>query len=170
MTGRAQRGDCMRMMTAAVAALTLTLLTGCLDPTNQRVRVRRDPALLDSRAVSGDADDYAEFLAEREHDETARRLDPELYRAVRLERARRRAVERVLANRTGADPWATYEDDREAVLYRAWPDARLAEPPVPEPLEGEEPAEADAPAEEEADEPEDEWGAEDDGGEDEWGW
>ncbi len=147
--------------------LLLTALTGCLQTSDRRVRVRRDAALLDTREFSGDPEDYAAFLDEQEKLRQESALPPELYRAIRTERARRKAIERALADRSD-DPWRDYERDREAVLLRPWPDSPWREPPTPEPLEGEEPAAADegdsASDDVAEEEEEDEWNTDEDDG------
>lgn len=149
--------------------LLLTALTGCLQTSDHRVRVRREAALLDERQFSGDPEDYVAFLDEQERRRQESALPPELFRSIRLERARRKAIERALADRSD-DPWRDYERDREAVLLRPWPDSPWREPPTPEPLEGEEPAAvggaSSAPDEVDEDEEEDEWNLD---AEDAWG-
>lgn len=116
------------MFTLAVVALP-----GCLGTRTERVRVRRDPALIEQneRALQPLTPADIEELFARE--EERRRVSPELKRWNEHYRATREAVDAVLVT-VPRDPWRAEELERRRVIVRPWADVGTKRPPEPEPL------------------------------------
>lgn len=114
--------------------LTLALvLPGCLGTRTERVKVRRDPALIvqNERALQPLTRSELNEMFKRQAEE--RRLSPDLKRWADHYRDTREAVGSVLATVPG-DPWRSEELDRRRVLVRPWADVGTKRPPQPDPL------------------------------------
>lgn len=116
-----------------VLTLVLAALPGCLGTRTERVKVRRDPALIEQneRAMQPLTPSEIEELFARE--EERRQVSPELKRSNEHYRDTRDAVEATLAG-IPRDPWRAEELERRRVLVRPWADVGSKRPPDPDPL------------------------------------
>ena len=118
---------------AAFLLLALVATPGCLGTRTERVKVRRDPALIaqNERAMQPlTPSELEELFADEEE---RRRVSPELKRWNEHYRDTRERVSSVLT-RVPGDPWRDEELDRRRVLVRPWADVGTKRPPEPDPL------------------------------------
>ena len=115
---------------AAVATFAALTLAGCLGQDPERIRVRRDPKLVDQEEDRIRPNAYENWLAEQDEKAERLRLTLELKREHDHYEDIQLRVNAVL-NGIHEDPFADYEKDRLDVLYRNWADHDLP-PPEPE--------------------------------------
>ncbi|MCO5171451.1 MAG: hypothetical protein M9894_34555 [Planctomycetes bacterium] len=122
----------MRLPVSCLLLLVLAL-PGCRSSRNERVRTRRDPALIEQnqRAMRPlTPSELAELFADEEE---ARRVSPDLRRWNEHYRDTRAAVD-VVTRGVPRDPWLAEELDRRRVLLRPWADVGRKRVPEPDPL------------------------------------
>lgn len=123
----------MRIHVVLLTLGALGALPGCLGTRTERVRVRRDPALIaqTERAMQPLTPSEIDDLFRRE--EERRRVSPDLKRSNDHYRDTRASVASVLAG-VPRDPWRSEELERRRVLVRPWADVGTKRPPEPDPL------------------------------------
>lgn len=116
-----------------VLTVALAALPGCLGTRTERVKVRRDPAIIEQnqRAMRPLTPSEIEELFAREAER--RRVRPDVERWNEHYRRTRAVVGATLAG-VPRDPWRSEELDRRRVLVRPWADVGTKRPPDPEPL------------------------------------
>ncbi|MBX3469668.1 MAG: hypothetical protein KF878_22580 [Planctomycetes bacterium] len=108
-------------------------LPGCKSTRNERVKTRRDPALIEQneRAMRPlTPSELAELFADERE---ARRVRPDVERWNEHYRDTREAVAAVTRG-VPRDPWLAEELDRRRVLLRPWADVGRKRVPEPDPL------------------------------------
>jgi hypothetical protein len=141
---------------------TLLLLVGCLNTHQERIRVRRDPDIVDREEERTRPAEYEEYLARMQAEHEARRLTLALKTEENWYEDTRQQVGAITGS-IPEDPWAAYEKDRLDTLHRNWADAHLP-PPEPEKTLLDQAKSAEDPDDEEEDTGDDE---EEDKGDDE---
>jgi hypothetical protein len=108
----------------------LVLLAGCPSTSNERVRVRRAPEIVEKEEARVRPGEYEAYLTRLQEEHEARRLTRSLKEEAAWYAATSASVD-AIRETIGEDPWATYEKDRLDTLHRNWADADLP-PPEPE--------------------------------------
>lgn len=115
------------LLRSLVLLPSLVLLVGCLNTHQERVRVRRDPEIVEKEERRIRPSDYEDFLLRMQREREARRLTLALKNEENWYQDTRQRIAAI----TGVpeDPWAAYEKDRLDTLHRNWSDHDLPPPP-----------------------------------------